>query len=132
MLVLLLLLASAVAPDDQSADILRKAVERFAWSEAQKFERRYVWTGHSIEEEFDASGAVKSHKDTVFQIVPLAGGARARRIIQRDGKPVSEAERTGPQRPPQANRKKRPEDDEVLFNSAMVAKYSWQLLGKET
>jgi len=125
MLVSLLLLAGAALPD---AEILRKAVERFAWSEAQKFERKYVWTGHSIEDEFDTNGAVKSHKDTVFQMIPLASGLRVRRIIQRDGKPVFEQQE---RKRPAGNGKKRPEDDEVLFNSAMVAKYNWRLLGSE-
>ena len=126
MLVSLLLLAVSALPD---TEILRKAVERFAWSEAQKFERKYVWTGHSIEEELDASGAVKSHHDTVFQIVPLASGMRARRVIQRDGKAVFEQRE---RKRPTPKGKRPPEEEEVLFSSAMVAKYNWRLLGTET
>ena len=123
MLAALLLLA---IPD---ADILRKAVERFAWSQAQKFDRKYLWTGHSMEEEFDGNGAVKVHHDTVFQIVQLDSGARVRRIIQRDGKTVSEQQER--KRPP--NKNKRPaEEEETLFSSATVAKYNWKLLGEET
>jgi hypothetical protein len=154
MVLLVCLFASAAlvqekpAPDkpaDLSTDeILRKAVERWSWREAQKFDRKYVSTVHSINEEFDSSGALKTHVDRVVQTVPLGDRLRGHRVLEKDGKPTSAAERKAQwdneqkaiaeesknKRKPPARRNSSPED-EMGFNNAMVSKYNWKLLGTE-
>jgi len=130
--------------DLSTEEILRRAVERFSWSDAQKFDRKYVSTFHSVDEEFDSKGAVKTHADRVAQIVPLGPNMRVRRILEKDGQPTSAAERKAEwdreqKAMAEGNKNKRrpgarhnsPEEGDTNFNSAMVAKYNWKLLGTE-
>ena len=136
----------AIPMQDKAADlpveeILRKAVERAAWSDAQNFDRKYVSTFHSLDEEFDSNGSVKSHKERVVQMVPLGPNKRVGRTLERDGRPTTAAERKeewdrqqksiAEAQKRKQNRRK-PADDDVKFDSAMVARYNWKLLGTET
>jgi hypothetical protein len=50
-------------------------------------------------------------------------------VIQREGKPVMEQQE---RKRPAGKNKRPPEEDEVLFSSATVAKYNWRLLGEES
>ncbi len=139
----LLLFAAAAANDTPSVDdILRKVVERAAWDDAHKAEKNYVWTRHMINEEFDSNGAVKSRVDMRQQIVPLGQGKRSFRLLERDGKPVSEAERkaqfekeqkalAGEGQNKKAAKKRNGSDDDVPINAALLAKYNWKFLGEE-
>ena len=150
LLVSVLLLLTPVAPlqekpaDLSKEEILRKAVERWAWSDAQKFDRRYVSTVHSLDEEFDGNGAAKTHIDRVVQVVPLGEKMRGHRLLEKDGKPVSAAERKAQwdreqkaiaeegknKKKPGARHNSNGEDD-MGFNNAMVARYNWRLVGTE-
>jgi hypothetical protein len=147
MVVLAYLLLSGALVQDKPADlstaeILRKAVERYAWSDAQKFERKYVSTFHSLDEEFDSTGAVKTRSDRVLQTIPLGPNMRVQRVLEKDGHPTTAAERKeewdreqkavaeGLKRKP-GTRRKNAEEGEMGFNSALVAKYDWKLLGTE-
>ena len=149
MVLLACLLLSGALVQDKPADlsaeeILRKAVERYAWSDAQKFDRKYVSTSHSIDEEFNSDGAMKTHVDRVVQTVPLGQNMRGHRLLEKDGKPTSAAERKAQWDREQAaigeagKNKKKPgarhvteDEGDMSFNSAMVAKYNWKLLGTE-
>jgi hypothetical protein len=132
--------AGLVPPSTE--EILRKAVERYAWSDAQKFDRKYVSTFHSLDEEFDSTGAVKTRADRVVQMIPLGPNMRVRRVLEKDGKATSVAERKAEwdqeqkfiaeahKRKPGARRKNSEEGD-MGFTSALVAKYEWKLQGTE-
>ncbi len=136
----------AAAPDQVTPttdEILRKAVERYAWSDAQKFDRKYVWTSHEIGEEYDSKGKVTKHNDRLVRIVPLTPEIRVGRLLEKDGKPISDAERRAQwdreqkvlaegrqnQRKP---RKHNQEEEDISFNAALVARYNWKLAGTET
>ena len=137
-------LAQDKPADLSTEEILRKAVERWAWSDAQKFDRRYVSTVHSIDEEFDSGGGLKTHVDRVVQVVPLGERLRSRRLLEKDGQPISAAERKAQwnreqkaiaeesknRRKPGARHNPSGEDD-MGFNNAMVARYNWKLVGTE-
>ena len=154
MILLVCLLASAAltqekpAPDKpadlSTEEILRRAVERFAWSDAQKFDQKYVSTFHSFHEEFDSKGELKTHVERVVQVVPLGPNLRGHRVLEKDGKPTSAAERKAQwereqkataeadknKRKPGARHNSSDEGD-MAFNNAMVAKYNWKLLGTQ-
>jgi hypothetical protein len=149
MVLLACLLVSGAVAQDKPADlsteeILRKAVERWAWSDAQKFDEKYVSTVHRIHEEFDSSGGLKTHVDRVVQVVPLGERLRGHRVLEKDGKPTSAAERKAQwdneqkalaeesknKRKPGARRNSSGEE-EMGFNNAMIARYDWKLLGTE-
>jgi len=92
-MILFLLLASVV-PDTLTADeVVRKAVERAAWAEAHKVDSHYVWTRHSVHDELDSNGTVKTHDDRLVQLVPLTADLRTGRLITKNGKPPTDADR---------------------------------------
>jgi hypothetical protein len=145
-----MLLGPAAMPQEAPSappleEILRKAVERYAWSDAQKFDRKYVSTFHTVEEQYDGNGNVKTHVDRLIQVVPLGDRMRTRRVLERDGHPVSAVERKEQwDREQKAiaegnKNSKKPgprhnssNEGEMGFNNALIAKYNWKLLGAET
>lgn len=140
----LLLIAVAAAAQDKlpSADeVLTKAIERSAWADAQKVGRKYVFKTHSINEEFDGNGAVKSHEERVTQLVPLGPNLRSRRLIEKNGKPPSEADLQAQREREKkllagGTQRKRPQspsnpDDEVMFNHRLVDNYNWKIWNRE-
>lgn len=122
-------------------EILKKAIERARWEQDQKIGGKYTYTQHSTIEELDSKENVRKHEERVLQVFPIDGKPYAR-LVQKDGKPLSEKdvkleqerERRFRQRLAERKRKKeqgKKDDDEVDFDEELVSKYRFILAGRE-
>ncbi len=138
--------AASGAPPGKTAlpaveEILKKAIERARRDQDQKIEGKYAYTQHSTIEELDSKENVRKREERVLQILPIDGEPYAR-LVQKDGKPLSEKdakleqerERRFRRRLAERKRKKehgKKDDDEVDFDEELVSKYRFILAGRE-
>ena len=131
-------LAKAAPPVEE---IVKKAIERAKRDGDQKFDTRYTYTQHSTVEELDSGERVKKHEERLLLVFPIEGESYAR-LIQKDGKPLSEKdarlerERERKFRQRQAERKRRKEqgqrdDDDIEITEGLASKYKFTLIGSE-
>ncbi len=123
-------------------EIVRKALARAKWAQAQKHEEKYSFTQHLVIEKLDDRGAVEERGESTFEVIPIEG-ARYYRMIPENGKPLSdealkqeqERERKFRERIAETRRKKEkdnPKDeDDLAFNEELVGKYRFELVGQE-
>ena len=134
---------AAQEPLPSVEQILRKTIERAQWAEEQKFDSKYAYRQHSVQEELDNQGKLKKRRDTVYQVFPIED-VPYRRAVLKDGQPLSarelkeEQKRERKFRAALAKEKKKPpqpkkkDDDDIEFNEEVAAKYHFTLLGRET
>jgi hypothetical protein len=125
----------------RTEDVLKKTLERAKWSEEQNLSGRYTFTQRGTLDELDSKENVKRHEVRVSYVSPIDGEPYAR-LIQKDGKPLSEKEvrveqeRERKFRQRQAERKRKKEqgekdDAEIELNEELVGKYRFDLTGRE-
>jgi hypothetical protein len=134
--------APAMAADQPpSTDVLmKKFIERSQEEEKQNLGKNYGFIEHSIHDELDKNGKVKTHKDQTFQLI-VQEGHRVRRLIAKDGKPLAvdeqskEAERekkAEEQRKKAAEKKKKSGDDsDVKLDEQFLSHFKFEIVGRE-
>src|SRR3990172_7079129 len=82
---------AAQEPLPSVEEILRKTIARAQWAEEQKFDSKYAYRQHSVQEELDNQGKLKKRRDTVYQVFPIedvpSGGG-----VQKAGQPLPAGE----------------------------------------
>jgi hypothetical protein len=131
------------SPTQPRADeIVKKALERAKWDDEQKVDTRYTYTQRSTTDELDSKEKVRKHEERLFHVLPIDGGPYSR-LIQKDGKPLTEKEARLEQererkfRQRLADRKRRKErgdedEEDININEELVSKYRFTLSGRET
>ncbi len=122
-------------------DILKKTLEHVKWAEEQNFPGKYTFTQRGTLEEFDSKENVKRYEERVHHVFPIDGESYAR-LVQKDGKPLSEKEakaeqereRKFRQRLAEKKRKKsqgEKGDADIELDEDLVSKYRFDLTGRE-
>ncbi len=135
------LFAQGQAPAPSVQEILQKTIQRAKWSEEQNLDAKYTYTQRSTVDELDTHDRVRKHEERLSQVAPLDGEPFAR-LVQKDGKPLTEKdlkqeqERERKFRERQAEKKRKHEqgkkgEDEVDFNDELVSRYRFDLTGQE-
>ncbi len=93
--ILLLLIAAAAASAQDPRDLVRRSIaqDQLDWVRMKD----YTWQVHSSEKHLDSHGKVESTKREVWETLML-DGQPFRRILERDGKPLSPAEQLAEQK----------------------------------
>jgi len=79
-----------VRAGDDPKEILRHALR--ANARDRELERSYTYVERDEQRTLDGAGAVKHRESTTWDVVPLREDAQFRRLIERDGKPLSAKE----------------------------------------
>src|SRR5215471_2156002 len=93
--VTLALFGAAVAWAQDPREIVRRSIaqDQLDWTRMKD----YIWQAHSLERHFDSRGNVQSTKQEKWETLILDGQAH-RRMLERDGKPVSAQEQRSEQK----------------------------------
>src|SRR3954469_8935869 len=91
----LALLAAAVAWAQDPRELVRRSIaqDQLDWVRMKD----YTWQAHSVQRHFDSHGKVESTKREKWETLILDGQAY-RRMLERDGKPLSAEEQRGEQK----------------------------------
>lgn len=143
MILLAALLASApwlaIPADTPSADeILRKALQRAEWVEAQNFRGRYRFQYLSIYEKLDGKGKVEDQEKKLYESIPVEGSA-FERLLEKDNQPLTEKERLKESRREAEFREKLskgdpPEEDEnkrMVFDEDLVSRFRFEVQSRK-
>src|SRR6516164_10461592 len=93
--VTLALFEAAVAWAQDPRDIVRRSIaqDQLDWTRMKD----YTWQAHSLERHFDSHGKVQSTKQEKWETLILDGEPH-RRLLERDGKPLSPQEQQNEQK----------------------------------
>jgi hypothetical protein len=93
--VLLALIAAAAAWAQDPRELVRRSIaqDQLDWLRMKD----YTWQARSVERRFDSHGKVESTKQEKWETLILDGQAQ-RRMLERDGKPLSEGEQRSEQK----------------------------------
>lgn len=142
----LLLLSRATAVADtkdlpRAEDVIRKAIERAKWSDAQKFDGKFTYTQRTTVDELDSKEKVKKHEVRLYHVLPIEGEPYAR-LMEKDGRALAASEQKQEQereqkfRQRQAERKRKKaekkDNEDVKFDENLAAKYHFEVTGRET
>ena len=122
-------------------DILKRTIDRAKWDEEQNFSGKYTFTQRGTLEEFDSKENVKRHEERVHHVFPIDGEPYAR-LVQKDGKALSEKEQKSEQererkfRQRLAEKKRKQaqgekDDADIELNEELVSKYRFDLTGRD-
>ena len=136
-----LIISQEPGDDAKARSFIRSALERVALNEGQQFEIRYRSQMTREVRRFNGDGEVEERDLGDFEVFPLDGAPYERRVSI-NGRPLSEEELEGEAEREatfrQALQRMRdgesdPEDDEneVVFNEELIARYVFSLVGEE-
>ena len=122
-------------------DILKKTIERAQWAEDQNFGGRYIYTRRSIIDQFDSKETLKKHEERLHQVVPIDGESYPR-LVQKDGRPLTEKEIKQEQEREQKFRQRVEEkrrnreqgkkhEEAIELDDELVGRYRFDSLGRE-
>ena len=122
-------------------EIMQKAVQRAKWAEENNPQTDYTYSQLSRREKLDGNGAVKEKEEKLYEVFYIEG-LMYRRLVKRNGQPLSaeeakreqQRERDFRQQVPERQRRKAqgPQQDDVALNEDLIGRYSYDLVGQET
>ena len=122
-------------------EIMQQVVQRVKWAEEKNSQADYTYNQLSRREKLDGNGAVKEKEEKLFEVFYIEG-LMYRRLVKRNGQPLSaeevkreqQRERDFRQQVPERKRRKAqgPQQDEVALNEDLIGRYSYDLVGQET
>ena len=144
---ILVLALAALAPAGQQreernlpsvGEVVSKMIDRAKQDDARHAAAGYTQMMHSVIEDLDDHGTVRARKERLYHIIYI-DGEPFRRLIQRDGKPLSaedeqrEEEREKKFRETAAERKHKREqgDDDLTVNEELFNRYRIQIVQRE-
>ncbi len=137
-----LLWAPALRSQDlpPAEEVIKKVVERAKRDGARGEDAEYVYRLRNVVEEFDDRGALKQRRERLYEGVIVDGG-HFNRLIQRDGKPLTEDDQKHEQererkfRQTLAERKQKKEKekgrDEIELNEELFGRYKVEIVDRE-
>lgn len=72
-------------------EILKRVIEHARLTTSRNLETHFTWTEHVVTEEIDDDAGVKSKEEKVYEAFPI-GGSTYSRLVQLNGKPLTEKE----------------------------------------
>lgn len=121
-------------------EVIKKVIERAKRDGAKGEDAEYVYKLRNVVEEFDDRGAPKQRRERLYEGV-IVDGRHFNRLIQRDGKPLSEEDRKHEQerernfRRTLEERKQKKERekgrDEVELNEELFGRYKVEIVSRE-
>ncbi len=117
-------------------EVINRAVGLAERLREQEHDLRYEFLEEATREQFDSAGRTKEREDVTAKVYPLAG-ALYREILEKNGKPLSAADREKQRRRREEIQKRRSrgekkEDEErVQFNSELVDRYRPELIADQ-
>ena len=122
-------------------EIMQKVVQRAKWTEGNNPQADYTFNQLSRREKLDGDGAVKEKDEKLFEVFYIEG-LMYRRLVKRNGQPLSVEEVTRERQREQDFRRQLPErkrrkeqglsQDEVALNEELIGRYTFDLAGQET
>jgi hypothetical protein len=122
-------------------EIMQQVVQRAKWAEEKNFQADYTYNQLSRREKLNGNGAVKEKEEKLFEVFYIED-LMFRRLVKRNGQPLSaeevkreqQRERDFRQQVPERKRRKAqgPQQDEVALNEDLIGRYSYDLVGQET
>jgi len=122
-------------------EIMQKVRQRAKWTEEKNPQADYTYNQLSRREKLDGNGAVKEKEEKLFEVFYIED-LMFRRLVKRNGQPLSaeevkreqQRERDFRQQVPERKRRKAqgPQQDEVALNEDLIGRYSYDLVGQET
>jgi len=122
-------------------EIMQKVRQRAKWTEEKNPQADYTYNQLSRREKLDGNGAVKEKEEKLFEVFYIED-LMFRRLVKRNGQPLSaeevkreqQRERDFRQQVPERKRRKAqgPQQDEVALNEELIGRYSYDLVGQET
>ncbi len=138
---LALVSASALGAHDlpPADDVVKKVIERAKQNSAHHHETRYAYSMQNVIEELDEKGSVKQRKERLYELAAI-DGKPFYRLIQKDGKPLTEEDRKHELQRERKfrhtlaewSRKKVKSEDEVELNEELFSKYKVEIVDRET
>ena len=115
--------------------IVNRALERAAWIDEQDFEAEYRYTMQRHVRRYQSDGSIRSEDTRQFEVLPIEG-VPFRRLVERNGEPLSDSERAAEWEREQGfieDLKKKNEndedDDEIEFSADLVSRFQFRLEG---
>ena len=122
-------------------EIMQKVLQRAKWTAEKNPQADYTFNQLSRREKLDGNGSVKEKDEKLFEVFYIEG-LMYRRLVKRNGQPLSaeevtreqQRERDFRQQLPERKRRKAqgPQPDEVALNEELISRYSFDLVGQET
>ncbi|MEE8585371.1 MAG: hypothetical protein V3T83_11015 [Acidobacteriota bacterium] len=129
----------AASGDTPSAEeILRKALQRAEWAEEQNFRGRYRFQYLTSNEKLNGKGQVREKETRLYENIPVNGSA-FERLLEKDGRPLTEKERLKERRREaefrqKLKRGKPPEEDgnrRMVFDEELASRFRFELQSRE-
>ncbi len=128
-------------PSLPSADeVIKKVIERAKLDSAKHHEPKYVYSMRNVIEVLDNQGSVKDRRERLYRAV-LIDGEHFYQLVEKDGKPLTEEDRTRERereakfRQTAAERKRKKEqekhDEDVQFNEELFGKFKIEIVNRE-
>jgi len=122
-------------------EILKRVIDRAKWDKDQKIDAQYTYTQRSTIEELDSKENVKRRVERLLQVTLIDGEPYAR-LVQKDGKPLTEKdakleqehERKFRERLAERKRKKeqkKKDEGDIELDEELLRKYRFVLTGRE-
>ena len=121
-------------------EVMQKVLERAKWTEEKNPQAEYICNQRSIQEKLDSQGAVQERQEKLFEVFYIEG-LPFRRLVKRNGQPLSAEEAQREQQREQDFRRQIPErkqrrahgplGDQVALNEDLINRYRYELAGQE-
>ena len=122
-------------------EIIQKVLQRAKWTEEKNSQADYTYNQLSRREKLDGNGVVKETEEKLYEVFCIEG-LMFRRLVKRNGQPLSaeevkreqQRERDFRQQIPERKRRKAqgPQQGDVALNEDLIGRYSYDLVGQET
>ena len=120
-------------------EIINRAVERSKSADLQGKGRRYTYSRISLVEDVNDQGKVEERKEKTYLMVPVSG-TFYQRLMQADGKPLSEKERKQEEEKERKFRErlaqnqpaKTDDRQRIILGRELVSRFQFTLVGRET
>ncbi len=129
---------AAPAAEPTATEIINRAVERSKSAEHQEKGKRFTYSRISLVEDVNDQGKVEERKEKSYLMVPVSG-TFYQRLIQANGKPLSEKERQQEaekerkfrERLAQSQPAKTDDRQRIILGRELVSRFQFALVGRE-
>jgi len=121
-------------------EVMQKVLERTKWTEEKNPQADYTCNQLSMREKLNGQGVVEERQEKLFEVFYIEG-LPFRRLVKRNGEPLSAEEARREQQREQDFRRQVPErkqrkaqgplEDQVALNEDLINRYSYELAGQE-
>lgn len=120
----------------RAEDVIQKVLARAKSAAEQKRRQEYAYTEFVVVEELESDGSVKKREESLYEVFPL-DGSRYRKLVQKDGAPLSEKELKAEQererryRQELAQKKRQREEEDDVLDEELTGRFHFETVGRE-